>query len=212
MTYIPYDEKEVINGHIIFKQIVQDETPENPLVDCDAMGSIFSFGNRHGNFITREQFEEYTEQYGVDLVLLSYFEHGSCIWGVQGTLSNTPDFRWDGVDAAGIWIPDKCLLDEAKNMKGKERREKMELWAEQACTVYTQWCNGEVYGVCVKAYKAKYHDESGELYDDENDYRFEEEVYDNCCFGHFGYQYAEEALAEALTSVKKELEEKGKAA
>jgi len=205
MSYTPYSEHEVVNGHIIFKKIQHDECPSNPLEDCDAMGSIFSFSTRHGNHINQEQVEEYVEEYGEDAVFLSYFEHGNCLWGVKGTMSGMPDFRWDGVGTAGLWIPDDCLLEEAKNMeKGSpERVAKMEEWAGQACTVYTQWCNGEAYGVCVKAYKAKYS-ESGDLYDQEDDYRYEEEVYDESCWGMFGYDYAEEFLTDEFLAGAKE--------
>jgi len=194
MNYEPYSEHEIVNGHIIFKKIVHDECPGNPLEDCDAMGSIFSFSNRHVNSIKQEQAEAYLEEYGEDAVFLSYFEHGLCRWGVKGTMSNMPDFRWDGVGTAGLWIPDKCLLEEAKNMKGQERREKMEEWAGQACEVYTQWCNGEVYGVVVTAYEARYR--GGNLLDDANDYRFDTPVYDESCWGYYGYQYAEEVLQD----------------
>ena len=204
MNYEPYSEQEIVNGHIIFKKIVHDECPANPLEDCDAMGSIFSFSNRHVNSINQERAQEYIEEYEEDAVFLSYFEHGNCLWGVKGTINNTPDFRWDGVGTAGLWIPDKALLEEAKNMKGQERRNKMEEWAGQACEVYTQWCNGEVFGVVVTAYKAKYHD-SGELYDTEEDYRFDTPVFDESCWGYLGYQYAEECLRdEFLPGAKRE--------
>ena len=208
MTYTPYQEHEIVNGHIVFKKILQDECPSNPLEDCDAMGKIFSFSNRHVNSINQEQTEALLEEHGKDAVFLSYFEHGNCLWGVKGSMGSMPDFRWDGVGTAGLWIPDKYLIEEAEKFDEKERRAKIEEWAGQACALYTQYCNGEVYGVIVKAYKAKYH-ESGELYDSEEDYRYDEEVFDESVFGIYGYEYAEEEIKDNFMPwVHKEFDEK----
>lgn len=208
MSYIPYKDHEIVNGHIIFKKIVGDECPSNPLEDCDAMGSIFSFSNRHVNSIDKERTDQLLHEHGKDAVFLSYFEHGNCLWGVKGSMGSMPDFQWDGVGTAGLWIPDKYLIEEAEKFDEKERRAKMEEWAKQACELYTQWCNGEVYGVIVKAYKAKYHEE-GELYDSEEDYRYDEEVFDESVFGIYGYEHAEEEIKDNFMPwVHKELGEK----
>lgn len=206
MSHTLVDEYEIVGKHIVFKQIVHDDCPGNPLEESDAMGSIFSFSTRHNNYADRDKREELYEEYDKDIVFLSYFEHGNCKWGVKGSMSNMPDFRWDGVSAAGMWVPDKYLRIEAKNMQGEERRKKMEEWAGQACEVYTQWCNGEVYGVIVKAYKTKRH-ESGEVYDDLHDYRYDEPVFDESVFGLYGYAYAKETLNdEFMNWVKNRLE------
>jgi hypothetical protein len=205
MTYEPYSEREIRNGHIIFKKIVHDECSSNPLEDWDAMGSIFSFNSRHCNHIDREQVEAYIDEYGEDAVFLSYFEHGNCLWGVAGTMSGMPDFRWDGVGTAGLWIPDKYLLEEAEKMeKGSpERLAKMKKWAGQACEVYTQWCNGEVYGATVEVYKVR-ESVSGDIYDRREDYRYETSVFEESCFGFFGMECAEENLENEFLPMARE--------
>lgn len=195
MSYTPHSEHKVISGHILFEKIMGDTDPSNPLEDWDATGTIHSFSSRHVNSIDESGLEELQEEHGEDVVFLSYFEHGNCLWGVKGTMNGMPDFRWDGVGTAGVWVPDKYLLEEAEGLEPEARREKMVEWAKQACEVYTLWCNGEVYGVEVKVYKAKYS-EDGDLYDQEEDYRFETPVYDSSCWGFFGYSVAEEALEE----------------
>ena len=122
MTYTPHEKHEVRDGYIIFEKIVHDECACNPLEDMDCMGSIYSFGRRHNNFIDREHAEMLLEEYGKDVVFLSYFEHGLCKWGVAGSMGNMPDFQWDGVSYAGLWIPDKYLIEEAEKLDEKERR------------------------------------------------------------------------------------------
>jgi hypothetical protein len=65
--------------------------------------------------------------------------------------------------------------------------------------------------VTVKVYKAKYA-EGGELYDDEDDYRFETPVFEESCWGFYGYEYAEEQLNdEYLPWAKRKIEEEEKA-
>lgn len=208
MTYKPYAEHEVIGDFIIFKEIVHDACADNPLENCDCMGRIFSFNSRHVNSIDREQLDAYREEYGEDLVLLSYFEHGLCKWGVQGSMGNVPDFQWDGVGMAGIWVPDEGLLEEAKECpkNSDERKNKMVEWAKGACEEYTRWCNGEVYGVVVRAYKARRR--NGHLLDRQEDYRNDTPVFDESCWGYYGEEYAEEVLeTEFLPWARKAVEE-----
>lgn len=211
MTYTPYSEHEILGDCIIFKKIVHDECACNPLEDMDCMGSIYSFCNRHVNFAGPSKLEALIEEYGKDVVFLSYFEHGLCKWGVAGSMSGMPDFQWDGVDYAGLWVPDKHLLEDAKELNEKERGERMELWAKQACELYTQWCNGEVYGVIVEAYKLRKSD-SGLVYDRIEDYRYETPVAEESCFGYFGMDCAEEELENNfLPYIRGEVTEKKEA-
>lgn len=206
MTYALHEENKVIDGHIVFQKIAADEGAENPLDISDAMGKIFSFNSRHINSINQEQAQEYLAEYGENAVALSYFEHGLCKWGVQGSMGNMPDFRWDGVSMAGLWIPDKYLLEETKDMQGDERRRKMEEYAAQACAEYTDWCNGDVYYIRVVAYPVKKHS-SGKVYDCPDDYRFDAPVFEEAYGGILGSDQARKCLEdELMTEVKEVLE------
>lgn len=95
---------------IIVGYLVQDSDCANPLEDCDGLGSIRSLNRRHHNHIDRDEAVAILES-DKDAVALSYFEHGLCKWGVEGTMSAMADFNWDGVSLAGVWIPDDCVRE-----------------------------------------------------------------------------------------------------
>lgn len=59
--------------------------------------------------------------------------------------------------------------------------------AEQACEQYTDWANGECYGVIVELHTRTSED---------GDWEFVEQL--DSCFGYIGGDYAEERLAEAI--------------
>ena len=150
------------------------------------MGSIYSFSRRHGKFLHPEQIDsEIDEDKKPYIVPLSYFEHGQCIWGVAGTLTNTPDFRWDGVGYAGIWVPDKCCLTHIQGSDPSEDKRKLEAieCAKQACEEYTSWCNGECYGIIIAWYDAE-----GDL------------LNTDACWGYIGWKYADTQLKEDFES------------
>jgi hypothetical protein len=79
-------------------------------------------------------------------VPLSYFEHGLCRWSVAGELPAGCHCPFDSVTFAGLWLPDADTLASARNYGGRTRQLFMRKRARQACGVYTEWCNGEVYG------------------------------------------------------------------
>jgi hypothetical protein len=77
----------------------------------------------------------------------------------------------------------------------------MREWAAQACDVYTQWCNGEVYGYQVVVYRAR-HSHDGHLYDDLDDYRFDTALWDDSCWGFYGEAYFEGELKAVLENAR----------
>jgi hypothetical protein len=118
-------------SRIVFVKIEQDETSINPLEDCDGMGHIQSLNTRHSNHISQGEFEQYVtvEQdngwHFIDYtpkgeqecaVVLSYFEHGRCLWDVMcgERISRCPDMRWDGVRIAGLWLPDEACKEHIR--------------------------------------------------------------------------------------------------
>ena len=145
--YITMHKKRLASGHFVVAYAAHDEGAENPIESCDGMGKIIE---HH-----RQSHADETSQMLQDnplIVPLSKFEHGSVIWGVMGSLSGTPDFRWDGTSYAGRWEPDSSCIEhirfEAKKGIKTERELAIEC-AAQACKVYTAWCNGGSYGwVC----------------------------------------------------------------
>lgn len=73
--------------------------------------------------------------------IVSYYEHGSCVWSVEGT---GPQCQWDNVRKAGILVWEHPVAD--MGAKTYEARQKD---AASFLETYTCWCNGEVYGYSV---------------------------------------------------------------
>lgn len=204
-------------GLIAFVSAMIDHSPIDPFEDCDGLGKIFSFLQRHFNKISLEDGELYHDQYGDDVVILSYFEHGNCIWKVAGEgLENSPDFMWDGCPNAGMWIPDESCLESvipALKHEGvdvdslnedelkKARREWMVKQARLACKIHTDYSNGNVYGYEVKVYKIRKTEDGENIFDDIDDYRFDEFLSDDSCFGYYGWDGVEEAMQETIASL-----------
>ena len=189
--------------YICFIKLDSDDCPESP-TEWDGFGKFYSLSTRHYNYNpdcpTLLELEP-------DSVPLSYFEHGQCKWGVMGSMGSMPDFRWDGVEFAGVWQPDQYIKQEADSRELKrntsERMEYMKEQAASACKTYTQWCNGDVYGYSIDIYKLRHH-ESGEVMDEEDDYRFDDAVVEDACWGFFGYDEAERALNDCLDGIELE--------
>lgn len=119
-----------------------------------------------------------------DAVALSYFEHGLCKWAPAGSISYYPDFHWDGVRFAGVWVPDDEVLAGAPNDE-EERRAWLLRQCEISCNYYTDWLNGSVYGYVVEVYEARREGEN--LFDDRDDYRLDGEVESDSCWGFYGF-------------------------
>jgi hypothetical protein len=133
-----------LNGHTYRITIYADEDAPNPLNDWCEMGTILSLGRRHANYHPGSVDELLDEN--PDAVPLSYFEHGRCLWCVAGELPAGANCPWDSVGIAGYWLPDEQTLESARNYREMARRQFMRERAREACDVYTQWCNGNVFG------------------------------------------------------------------
>ncbi len=175
---------------------------ENPLEDCDEMGSIHSFHRNHRNLlrllaVTRDEaVEELDEMFGEDWVLLGYYEHGQCDWHVSHERKPGVEYQWDGTSFGGVWVPDEGLLSYVKDLEGAERHNKLKEYARQACTVYTQWCNGEVYGYNFDVYSLRF--EGDYIFDRKDDYRMADELHHDSCWGFYGWIYFEEEAKSAV--------------
>lgn len=181
---------------IAFARILYDESPLNPLQDFDAMGEILSnlrnYAGSHDRHVSEADFQN------PDAVVLDRYEHGQCLWYVQDS-QWVPDKQWDNTSCAGLWIPDKALLDEAKDLTGEERRAKMREWAAEACNIWTQYCNGEVYGYDIQVYKKRR--QNGHVLDELRDYRYDEPLFQDSCWGFYGWDAVKEAAEEAAGRV-----------
>lgn len=195
----------IIGKHILFVSIEHDQDAANPCEDMDGFGDIRSLSNRHINQIDYEEAKELLET-DVDVIPLSYYEHGNSIWMVQELPKPCGvEFQWDGVRFAGIWIPDKYVRESYTGQDGLLRRDWMVKQAACACETYTQWCNGDVYGYNVEAFELRHDEETGEEYTDWDDYRFKGAISEDSCWGFFGWDYVQGEVMDVIKGTLRQL-------
>lgn len=173
----------IIGDKIIFTTVQNDSDTENPL-DWDGSGNIISFCRTHPNYKHPDEIEA-----NPDSIKLSYYEHGSCIWFVQGLGEAGTDCRFDGVRTAGVWTPDDSIMEwiDKHGEPGSEKRiQYLTLVAAESCENYSSWVNGECYYISMKVYELKTED--GHQFDELSDYRFAEPLWDYSVGGLVGYE------------------------
>ena len=134
-----------------------DDMPEDP---CEYDGwKVHSFSDRHASHKSPEEIGfdyDDDDNFGPDkdlqakldaglAFMLDYYEHGQCMWSLAG---EGPQCRWDTSRFAGIiiWESDegdiggKTVEDRQKDAKAFIDR-------------YTLWCNGEIYGYTMEAFR-----------------------------------------------------------
>jgi hypothetical protein len=169
----------------------------NPTTEMDGMGSMYSLSRKHTNFKPMDELLEILRA-DADAIRLSYYEHGNCLWKAQEAAAPMiPEFDWDGVRFAGVWVPDDCVRESYTGQDGLSRHAWMVKQAASCCETYTFWANGECYGYSIKAYKLR-RDDDGEAYDRLSDYRRAATVFEDSCWGYYGWEDTEEAIKEAL--------------
>ena len=144
--------------NLVTLRVVDDEDPRDPMEDGGSW-TLYSFCTRHLHFKDPDAFLDGVPSGGnwpwnaeVQAKLesglafeLSYFEHGSCIWGLRGELSGCPDFRWDGVDVAGLLVWENVADDMgAKTYRARQAD------AAGFLREYTSWANGDAHGWVVE--------------------------------------------------------------
>ena len=164
------------------RYLTYDKYPDNPFENSDANGNFF-----HWKDYGREQELKYCEALGYDIdtkekigkanpdaVCIDKYEHSGISYSVAGEGTQC---RWDTSKSWAVWLPDDCLLDELKGLKGAKRRVKCIEYARQACELFNQWANGEVYCIVKETFG-------------NNKKPIEYDIVG----GFFGKEYAEEAL------------------
>jgi hypothetical protein len=199
-------EHTVVGDYIVFAGIDYDSDTDNPCENWDGFGSIRSLSSSHINNISGEEAVELLQN-DVDVVALSYYEHGQSLWFVKDTSAPAGvEFQWDGVRFAGIWIPGDAVRESYTGQNGLTRREWMVKQAECACETYTQWVNGDAYGYTVTAYKVR-KDDDGEVFDQLDDYRRDAEIFEDSCWGFFGWDTVLEEVKGATKNAVETIEE-----
>ena len=195
----------ILGQNILFIGIHYDQSPANPCKEWDGFGEIRSLSHRHIDSIDRDEAVALIKS-DPDVIPLSYFEHGNSLWMVKDLPAPAGvEFEWDGVRFAGIWIPDRCVRESYMGQDGLSRRDWMVQQAKSACTTYTQWANGEVYGYIVDVYKARKGD-FGDVVTDHDYYDHHTPIEEDSCWGYYGW---EDALGETTRVVKSTLKTLG---
>lgn len=199
----PFADDELIQFHSFSTRHINSIDP-NDLFVCEVCGDKrdeFQHTDveqvNDGDFKWADWAAEYRAENAEDLhefvgptgLMLSYFEHGLCRWGIAGTMSGMPDFRWDGTEFAGFL---QVNLDDDNRSwwEGMTPEERIE-WGKSACEVYTDWCNGEVYGYRLETRVERECDQGFT-------HEFTEEL--DSCWGFYGTDHLEGELREILAS------------
>lgn len=192
----------VVGEYIVFVETAHDQDVESP--EEDGAWKVHSFNRRHRNFVHPDTFFE-DEEAKADIEAkleageafwLDYYEHGQCDWSVSdGKHPVGVEYQWDGRRKAGllVWVdkPEYLPKDYAKRLE----------MAESFADVYTMWCNGACYGYHIEAYKACRVEGGSVIYDSKDDYRFEEPVADESCWGYIGEEHLTDGKRDALRCV-----------
>lgn len=82
-------------------------------------------------------------------VILDVYEHGQVAYRLSG---EAPSCRWDTARGGAVWVPDVCavLNFEDKNLSLEENRAKAREYSKSCVEEYTNWCNGDCWGVCIE--------------------------------------------------------------
>lgn len=143
-------------------RVYHDHDPENP-ADDEGQWKPISFSTRHRNYehpayyLTNEEVKAKLEE-GLAF-WLSYYEHGQCLWYLQGHAPPGADCPWDSVDRAGILI-----WDHPTSEMGWTAPEDRQKDAEAFLRRYTGYCNGTVYGFEVVDENGEHIDSCGGFY------------------------------------------------
>lgn len=196
----------LLDEHILFVSLQYDQDPTSPL-EWGNEGEIISRIPRHNNSDPDRVAEELANN--PNAVPLAYYEHGSCRWTV-----------FDDLDRAdGVWVPDADTVKEAMHLPSVVEQATDELLgtpthrlkflrerAESVCQVYSEWCNGEVYGYQVHLYRTRF-DAQGDPFDRQGDYRRDEPVFEDACWGFYGEQYLRDEVRGVVEHALKEWKE-----
>lgn len=138
----------------------------NPCEDGDGRWQIHSFNKRHIGFIDPDDLliDSETGEIKAEIkaklesglaFILSYHEHGLCMWSLAGT---GPQCQWDTVSKAGI-----AIWEEPEENIGAKTYEDRAKDCKNALEEYTDWCNGNCYWFAITTKKGKKIGEGGSL-------------------------------------------------
>ena len=136
--------------------IYQDINADNPFNFDEGFGNFY-----HWKDYGKEDYLKYCEALGYNpdtrekiaednplAVRIDKYEHRQVYYSVEG---EGYQCKWDTSGCWAVWLPNECLMEDIKRLKTKKAQRKrcIEL-AREACVVFNQWANGEVYGYMIE--------------------------------------------------------------
>ncbi len=166
----PIDRSELVTifeNRAIVSYLSHDEITSEWYFDDNECGRFITFDNRRkGEHISKEEAKDLINN-NPRAFLIDYFEHGLCRYSRAGA---SPADRWDTSRNAALFV----VPDDASDP---------EKYCDSVMEEFTNWCNGNIYGICHAQYVKK-----GDEWENVGD--------DDECWGYIGLEYAEKTLKE----------------
>jgi hypothetical protein len=101
--------------------------------------------------------------------VLSYYEHGNCIWFLHGDEFAGVEFRWDGVRVAGLLVWEGRRTDLGPTTLEGRRQD-----AAGFLQTYTSWAYGEGFGYSIEDQDGNHVDSCYGFYGNDLDHMFQQ--------------------------------------
>lgn len=164
-------EKVTITGDKARVSFLSQDEANGWYFDEDDSGRYINFDPRcRGERMDPEQVKELIKANPGRAFRINKYQHSGCVYYRQGSSveASIPDKRWDVSSGVALFI----VPDDAPDPKK---------YCDAVMKEFTDWCNGEIYGICRVNY-IKVDDTWKQVGDDE------------ACWGYIGREYVEQEL------------------
>jgi len=158
--------------------LVLDEDFLDPLEGYDG-GTLVQFNRSYSHYEPRPDLDDFKRLVRANpgrVVLIGHYGDTYKVEGAPLTAADTKGNQLESAlyGASGYYIAPEDVTDPAS-------------YAKSTLRTYSDWCNGECYGVCVWSYTRT-----------ENGWELAEDGRDNECWGYIGLEYAQEELTSQM--------------
>ena len=134
------------DGGIKIFYIVQDSDIDIGNLIGDSMGDLI-----RGDGRVRDRAQDILEDNPYAMIV-SVYSHGGEYWFLPEDRKSYHD-HWDTADSAGVWYPDKYLMEYLESLPRKERMVEAKKAAKSYLKTYNTIGNGEVYMLVMDEYE-----------------------------------------------------------
>lgn len=177
----------VAGNRALVSYLSQDDDANGWYFDENDQGRFISFDPRcMGERLGKEEARELMAEHAGRAFVIHKYEHGLCCYYRPGSKveAGIPDKRWDVSHGAALFIVPDDVPEPEK-------------YCDSVMEEFTNWCNGEIYGICHATYnKCSKDGEEWEWVEDQTDE----------CWGYIGSEYADKELDEQHQGRLKDLE------